>query len=469
MESDRGTTMSRGELWKEIENSGPQEWDRWDREYVWHPFTQMREWLSSQNLTIVAAEGNYLIDADGKRYFDGVSSLWVTIHGHKHPCLNKAILGQLNRVAHTTYLGLAHDMGAKLARALTGILPRPLKRVFYSDNGSTAVEIALKMAYQYWSHHGQKRPRFLSLENAYHGDTLGAVGVGGIDVFHTAFGPIIVKSLKAPSPYCYRCPLRLKRETCDLACADELEQILTQHRDHISAIIVEPEVQAAAGMIVMPEGYIQRVSAAARTHGVLLIYDEVATGFGRTGRLFAMEHSGTVPDFVALAKGITGGYLPLAATITTEDVFEAFLGSYEEFKTFFHGHTYTANPLACAASLENLKILTHTSFLQRIEKLARTFSCILEEQFGAHPNAGDIRIKGLMAGVELVKDRKKREPFSVEKRVAWRTTLKVRERGLILRPLGDVLVFMPPLSSTEDELQFMVETARWALDEVLSS
>ncbi|HET6370863.1 MAG TPA: adenosylmethionine--8-amino-7-oxononanoate transaminase, partial [Nitrospiria bacterium] len=319
---------------------------RLDHKHIWHPFTQMKEWEGEEPLVIESGRGNYLIDSRGRRYLDGVSSIWVNLHGHRKGAIDRAIKKQLDRIAHSTLLGLTHPPAALLAAELVRLSPRGLTRVFYSDNGSTAVEVAIKMAFQYWRHLGErKKATFVSLANAYHGDTVGSVSVGGIDLFHGAFRPLLFKTLKAPSAYCYRCPLDLAYPGCDLACAEEIGKILRKHQGKIAALVVEPLVQAAAGMIMPPRGHLKRLRALCDEFDVLLIVDEVATGFGRTGKMFACQHEGVTPDLMAIAKGLTGGYLPLAATLTTEKIYRAFLGDYSEFKTFFHGHSYTGNPL----------------------------------------------------------------------------------------------------------------------------
>ncbi len=328
----------------------------YDKEFIWHPFTQMREYEGKDPVVIERGEGAYLIDSEGRRYIDGVSSLWVNIHGHGVPEIDNAIKKQVDLLSHSTLLGVTNAPAALLAKELIDICPPGLKKVFYSGDGASAVEVALKMAFQYWQHRGKPgKTKFVSLRNAYHGDTLGAVSVGGIELFHAAFKPLLFETFQAPSYYCYRCELGKTYPSCGLACADELGNILEAHHEEIAGVIMEPYVQAAGGMIVSPPGYLGRVREYCDRYGVLLILDEVATGFGRTGRMFACEHEGVTPDILVLGKGMTGGYLPLSATITTGDVYDAFLGEYEEFKTFFHGHSYAGNPLACAASLGNLE------------------------------------------------------------------------------------------------------------------
>src|SRR3989339_576965 len=353
-----------------------------DKKYVWHPFTQMADWVNDDPVApciIDRARGNYLYDVRGKKYLDGVSSLWVTLHGHGKKEIDRAVRAQLKKVAHSTFLGLTHEPAIRLARELIGLAPAGLSRVFYSDNGSTAVEIALKMAYQYWQQKParENRTTFLSLKNAYHGDTIGSVSVGGMDLFHVKFRPLLFKTIFAPSPYCYRCSHQGKGERgegrgaffrhcsamgCLGQCVRETEKLLQKNQRQIAAFIVEPMVQGAAGMLTMPAGYLKEIETLCRKYGVLLICDEVATGFGRTGKMFAVEHEGVKPDLLCLSKGITGGYLPLAVTLATEQVYKAFLGHFEEFKTFFHGHTYTANPLGCAAALANLELFSEGQF-----------------------------------------------------------------------------------------------------------
>lgn len=442
---------------------------RKDRENIWHPFTQMAEWEKDAPLVIERGEGNYLIDTEGRRYFDGVSSLWVNLFGHRRREIDEAIRAQLDRLAHSTFLGLSHRPAVELSEKLLAVAPEGLGRIFYSDNGSTAMEVAIKMALQYWQQKGgrEKKQAFLTHTEAYHGDTIGAVSAGGIDLFHKIFRPLLFATHRMPTPHCYRCPYGLDRGSCSMACAARMEEEVRRQRETLAALIVEPLVQGAAGMLMMPEGYLARMRAVTRECEVLLICDEVATGFGRTGTLFACQQEGVSPDIMAVAKGLTGGYLPLAATLTTQEVYEAFLGRYEEFKTFFHGHSYTANPLGCAAALATLSIFAKEDVLGHVSLLSRTMAEELAK-LADRPCIGDIRRKGLMAGIEIVADRQTREPFPPEKKVGQRVVRKIRERGIILRPLGDVIVLMPPLSSTEEEIRHLAGSAGWAIDAVLS-
>ena len=426
-----------------------------DKQFVWHPFTQMQDWLAEQPLIVAAGEGNYLIDTQGRRYLDGVSSLWVNLHGHRRPEIDQAIVEQLNRIAHSTALGLSNPPAIELAQRLVEVSPKALSKVFYSDNGSTAVEIGMKMAYQYW----QQRPdpqhgktRFMSFINGYHGDTLGAVSVGGIDLFHSIYGPLLMNTVKVNSPYCYRCHLGKEYPACDMSCLGEVEEALDSHHEELVAIVMEPLIQAAAGMLVFPPGYTRRVRDLASKYNVLFIADEVAVGFGHTGNMFACEHEGIEPDFMAVAKGITGGYLPLAATLATQEIFDAFCGRYEEQKTFYHGHTYTGNALACAAALASLKIFEVDDVLGRLRDKISLLRAGLQE-FWKLKHVGDIRQLGVMVGIELVRDADTREPFPYEAKTAIKVIQEARHRGLVIRPLGDVLILMPPLSITGGELE----------------
>jgi adenosylmethionine-8-amino-7-oxononanoate aminotransferase len=427
-----------------------------DKKYIWHPFTQMQDYEEMEPVVIERGEGASLIDIYGRRYLDGVSSLWVTVHGHCRREIDEAIVAQVKKISHSTLLGLSHPLAIELAKRLVAITPPGLERVFYSDNGSTGCEVALKMAFQYWHHRGEKeRNRFISFTNAYHGDTLGAVSVGGIDLFHEAFRPLLFPVFQATAPYCYRCPLGLTWPTCGIECLGSLERTLEDHHEEVAALIIEPLVQGAAGMITQPPGFLPQVRELCSRYGILMIADEVAVGFGRTGTMFACDHEGVSPDFMVLAKGITGGYLPLAATLTTEEVYRAFLAEHHEFKTFFHGHTYTGNPLACAAGLANLEVFAKDKTLERLAPKIDLLSRRLKE-FKDLPKVGDVRQQGFMVGVELVADTKTKAPFPPHEKVGIMVTLEARRRGVIIRPLGDTIVIMPPLGIAEGELEELI-------------
>jgi len=447
----------------------PRELQALDRSVVWHPFTQMAEYADP--LVVTRAEGNYLIDAEGRRYLDGVSSLWCNLHGHRRPEIDQAVREQLDRVAHTTLLGLGSPPSIELARRLVALAPGDLGHVFYSDDGSTAVEAALKIACQYHRQKPQPEPqrtRFVALEHAYHGDTLGSVSVGGIDLFHATYRPLLVDVARVPSPFCYRCPMGLQRDACHLECADRMDRVVDDLGGEIAALVMEPLVQGAAGMIVHPEGYLRRVRRACDRAGCLLIADEVAVGFGRTGTMFACQQEGVVPDLLCLAKGLTGGYLPLAATLARDHVYQAFLAERAAKRTFFHGHTYTGNALAAAASLASLDIFEQDRVLEALPVKIERLSCALAP-LADLAHVGDVRRKGLMVGIELVADCASREPYPYEVAVGDKVCAAVRQRGVILRPLGDVVVLMPPLSITLDEIDLLAGATGDAIREVTES
>jgi len=407
-----------------------------DHDALWHPFTQQQGWMTEDAPIIERGEGATLYDTDGRAYLDGTSALWCTVHGHRHPAIDAAVRDQLDRIAHTTMLGLTHPPAIELAQRLVAVAPRgdrELTRVFYSDNGSTANEIALKMAFQWHKLRGDTaRTKFIYLDMSYHGDTLGSVAVGGIDLFHTLFRPLLFDGLRVTAG--------------DVA---GLESVLAEHGHEVAALIMEPLIQGAGGMLLQPSGFLRAARELCDSHGVLLICDEVATGFGRTGTMFACEHEGVVPDLLCLAKGLTGGYLPLAATLATERVYEGFLGEFHQFRTFFHGHTYTGNPLACAAALATLQVFEDEDTLTALEPKIALLGELLDEQVAPLPGVAEIRRVGMMVGIELT-------AFPLEARMGHQVTLAARERGAIVRPLGDVVVLMPPLCITEDELRRLV-------------
>jgi len=412
----------------------PADYAQLDRDHLWHPFTQQRAWCEEEPLLIERAEGSYLIDDQGSRYIDGVSSLWCTVHGHRHPGIDAAVTDQLGKVAHSTMLGLSHPGATELAARLVEIAPDGLSRVFYSESGSTAVEIALKMAFQYQQQRGgqhARRTSFVHLRDSYHGDTIGSVAVGGIELFHSTYRPLLFQTHAA--------------EPGDAA---DLERVLSAHEEEIAAVIVEPLVQGAAGMLLHPPGYLGTVRELCDRFGVLLICDEVATGFGRAGTMFACEQEDVAPDLLCLAKGLTGGYLPLAATLATERIYEGFLGAPEEYRTFFHGHTYTGNPLACAAALANLDAFESEHTLDRLQPKIELLRELLGE-VEAMPEVAEVRARGVMVGIDLGEH----DPAL---RLGHRVTVEARKRGAIVRPLSDVVVLMPPLSISEEELRSLI-------------
>ena len=429
----------------------------YDQRWIWHPFTQMSEWVESDPLIIESGKGCYLKDVQGRRYLDGVSSLWCNVHGHRVKKLDEAVKKQLGRIAHSTFLGLSNVPAVKLAKKLIEITPRGLNRVFYSDSGSEAVEVALKMAYQYWQHRGEReRTKFIRLTNAYHGDTIGSVSVGGISLFHDVYRPLLFKTFEAPAPYRYRDQFEGSEAEYAGYCAQKLEAVIRKYHRQTCALIMEPIMQGAAGMMNQPDGYISRARALTKKYNILLIFDEAATGFGRTGRMFASDHESVTPDILCLAKGLSAGYLPLAATVVIEEIYNEFVGRYDELKTFFHGHTYTANPLACAVALANLELFTENRTLERLIPKIDFLRGGLE-RFQKLGHVGDIRQVGFMVGIELVRDRARKTPYEVEEKIGIHVIEEARRRGVIIRPLGNVIVLMPPLAIEIRELKRLLD------------
>jgi adenosylmethionine---8-amino-7-oxononanoate aminotransferase len=477
-----------------------------DHQYVWHPFTQMRDWLRTEPTVIASGKGAVLRDVRGRTYLDANSSIWTNLHGHQHPKINAAISAQLKQIAHSSALGLANKPASLLAQKLVEAAnstsndspsPRPspagrgrLEKVFFSDNGSTALEVALKLAYEFSRRVKKlKRPQFLSVEGAYHGDTVGAVSLGHIDLFHKAYAGLLFKSDKVMSPYCYRCPFNRARperadardyRKCNWECVGKVEQTFVAKKkkgNPYAAFIFEPLMQGAAGMIPQPRGWLNRVSDIARGHGALLIADEVMTGFGRTdfdkghaskNEWLACQHENIQPDLLCLAKGITGGYLPMAATLATRDIFDAFLGRYDEFKTFFHGHSYTGNQLGSAAALASLELLQSAQSVAARKQLQANLHDELQSLWTL-PNVGDIRQVGLIAGIELVKNWRTREPFDLRERAGIRVCEAMAARGVLTRPIGNIIVLMPPYCTTPKQLKKIIHVTRESIARTLGA
>jgi len=445
----------------------PAQLRRWDNDHVWHPFTAMQAYRRENAPVIAAGDGFHLIDTEGARYLDGISSLWCNVHGHRVPEIDAAIRDQLDRVAHSTLLGLGNVPSIELARALVERAPAGLAKVFYSDSGATAVEVAVKIAYQY---HAQRaggtgrRNVFLRLSEAYHGDTIGSVSVGGIPLFHNVFRDLLFATVEVPAPAAFRVPPGFDRQSYLAHCDAELERLIVENRERAAAFVIEPLVQGAAGILVHPPGYLRRVRELTARHGILLVADEVAVGFGRTGRFFACEEEDVRPDLLCLAKGITGGYLPLAATLATDEIFDAFLGEPSQGRTFFHGHTYTGNPLACAAALASLDLFDRNRVLDNVRANAALLSrrlAVLHD----HPHVGEVRQKGMMVGIELVRDRHDNSPYPAANRMGHQVTLAARRRGVIIRPLGDVVVLMPAPAMPASLVEALCDVVLESIDE----
>jgi len=445
-----------------------------DKKYIWHPFAQMKDWMKEEPLIIEEGKGAWIKDIDGKWYIDGVSSLWVNVHGHRKTAIDNAIKKQIDKISHSTLLGLSNVPATLLAEKIIKLAPKGLTKVFYSDSGSEGVEIALKMAFQYWQQRRDARretgdarkTKFMTLVNAYHGDTIGAVSVGGIDLFHKIYKPLLFRSIKAPTPYCYRCPfkfemrdatLRLRSgQGCEMRCLKEVERLMKKHHNEIAAMIVEPLVQAAAGMLVYPKGYLKGIRKLCTKYNILMIVDEVAVGFGRTGKMFACEHEGVRPDLMVIAKGLTGGYLPVAATLSTDRIFNAFLGRHDSKRTFYHGHTYTGNPLGCAAAIASIDIFKSEKTLKALQPKIKLLEAELRK-FRELKHVGDVRQCGFLAGIELVKDKRTKREYPVTEKIGIKVIMETRKRGLIIRPLSDVIVIMPPLSISKVDLSRMLD------------
>ena len=432
-----------------------------DKRYLWHPFTQMQDWLTEDVVIIERGEGCYLIDIAGNRYIDGTASMWTNVHGHNHPELNTALKTQLDKIAHTTLLGYSNVPAIQLAQKLVEITPAGLNKVFYSDNGSTAVEIALKMAYQYWQHKGEpQRKLFLHFDNAYHGDTIGAMSVGGIDSFHTTFDSLLFKGIRVSAPETYR-PTRDSDASSNKSAVktrwlNAVEDALSENAGQVAGIILEPLIQGAGGMLIAPKGFLKELAVLAKRWKTLLIVDEVMTGFGRTGKMWACEHENVTPDILCTAKGLAAGYLALAATLTTDDIYNAFLGEYRDLKTFFHGHTFTGNPLACAVALENIAIFERENLLSELQPTIEHFRNRLQD-FYTLPHVGDVRVCGFAAGVELMENPATYTPYPFEEKMGIRVCKAALTRGAILRPLVNTIVLMPPLQITLSALDTLLD------------
>lgn len=433
------------------------DWIEKDKKYLWHPNTQMYDFKTLPPTMIERARGIKLYDDKGNFYYDTISSWWCNVHGHNHPRIKAAIKKQLNTLEHVLFAAITHRPAITLAEKLIHITPENLTRVFFSDNGSTAVETALKMSFQYWQNVDQKeKVQFVSLDRGYHGDTVGAMSVGGIDFFNEVFKPLCFTSIKVPSPYCYRCPMGKEYPQCDIECAKALEAILKNNSHRISAMILEPLVMGAGGMIIYPKEYLARVRELTREYNIHLIADEVAVGFGRTGKMFACEHVKVQPDFMCLSKGINSGYMPLGATLTTEEIYQAFYADYREKKTFNHGHTYSANPISCSAAIASLDLFQEEDTLNRMETMIPLFREGIE-RMKELSYVGDVRSIGMIGAMELVRDKESKTPFNFGERMGFEVYKKGLAKNLLLRPLGDVIYLFLPLCIKKKELETILD------------
>jgi adenosylmethionine-8-amino-7-oxononanoate aminotransferase len=445
------------------------DWLRKDLRHNWHPYTQMSTLVVEPPLLIDRAEGLFLFDAEGNRYYDAISSWWCVVHGHGHPRIREAVTRQMERLDHVLFAGITHTPAVRLASRLAAIAPEGLSRVFFSDNGSTAVEVALKMSLQCWRNLGrEERTGFVCLDRGYHGDTTGCMSVSGVEAFLRAFRPILFPSRRVSAPYCYRCPEGKTYPECGVSCVDALGAALREGGETVAAVILEPLLLAAGGMIVYPPEYLARAAALARAHGVHLILDEVATGFGRTGTMFACQQAGVSPDFLCLSKGLTGGTMPLAATITTAEVYNSFLGDPDGGKTFYHGHTYTANPVGCAAALASLDLLEEEEVVDRVARLAPRLA-EGARALAELPLVGDVRGIGMVAALELVRDKGTKEALPGTAPVFHEIRREGLRRGLFLRPLGNVVYLFLPEAVTREDLDDILDRFSGVLHSVLKS
>lgn len=445
-----------------------EEWIEKDLKYLWHPDTQMKQYECSdfKPTVIERGKGIYLYDIDGNKYIDGVSSWWVNTLGHSNPKLNRVLTEQAEKIEHVLLADFTHKPAIELAENLIKLAGDPFNKVFYSDDGSTAVEVAIKMAYQYWYQKGKpEKKHFVSMTDSYHGDTLGSVSVGGIDIYKKIFNPLVFETLKVRAPYCYRCPVGCEKGHCDIECFSDVEKLFEEKHSEIAAMIVEPLVQGAAGMRMYPAEYLRKLRTLCDKYDILLIDDEVAMAFGRTGKYFAFEHAEIKPDIFCVAKGITAGYIPLAATITTQKIYEAFYDDFSTVKTFYHGHSFTGNPVACAVAVENLKIMEDEKIIESLEpKIQKLSSCL--EKFNDLKHVGDVRQTGMIGAVEMVKDKETKLPYPFDQRIGHNVFKEAMKRGALLRPIGNIIYFLPPLIITEEEIETLTDIAYEAIKTV---
>lgn len=441
-----------------------------DLNHVWHPCSQMKDYEDLPPIVIKKGKGIYLYDENDKEYIDAVSSWWVNLFGHSNERISKALADQAFQLEHVIFANFTHEPAVLLSEKLVQLTPYGLNKVFFADNGSSAIEVALKMSFQYHLQKNKpKKTRFLALTDAYHGETLGALSVGGVDLYNKVFRPLLLDTVRAQGPNCFRCKFNERSESCNVPCISYVEEKLKEHHQELSAIIIEPLIQAAAGMKMYPPGYLKQLKELCEKYDVHLIADEVAVGFGRTGTMFACEQAGISPDFMCLSKGLTGGYLPMSVVLTTDEVYDAFYDDYETMKAFLHSHSYTGNPLTCRVALEVLKIFEDEKVLDQIKEKGAYMRELAIRTFEGHPFVGEYRQTGMVGAIELVKDKETKEPFPSKDRVGYQIYKIALEKGLLLRPLGNILYFMPPYVITKDEINIMIEKTNEAIREFFAN
>jgi adenosylmethionine-8-amino-7-oxononanoate aminotransferase len=442
-------------------------WTEKDFKYIWHPYTQMKDCQDLPPIFIKKAKGIKIYDENNKMYYDTISSWWCNIHGHNHQMITQAIKKQIKSLDHVLFAGFTHKPAILLAENLLDVAPENLKKVFFSDNGSTAVEAALKMSFQYWQNKGKKEKKlFVCLDHGYHGDTIGAMSVSGDSIFNEPFKPLLFSSIKADSPYCYRCPEKKLKKDCKIECFQSLESIVKKQNKKICGLILEPLLMAAGGMIIYPPDYLIKAAQLTKKYNIHLIVDEIATGFGRTGKMFACDYGNIYPDFLCLSKGITSGVLPLGATLTTNEIYNAFYDDYDKKKTFFHGHTFTANPISCSAAVASLKIFKKENTLKKVQSIIPFFHNQMEK-FRNMDFVGDVRYIGMVGAIELVKNKETKEPFDFTERIGYKLYKKGLQEGIILRPLGNIIYLFLPLSISQTDLEYILNKTEKILKNLL--
>lgn len=437
-----------------------------DLRYIWHPCSQMKDYEDFPPIVIGRGKGAYLYDMNGKSYLDAVSSWWVNLFGHANDRINRALADQAQKLEHVIFANFTHEPAIDLAEEIVRITPPGLHKVFFADNGSSAVEAALKMSFHYHQQTGRTgKTRFLAVTDAYHGETLGALSVGDLDLYSKIYKPLMLNAFRAAAPDCYRCPYGKERETCDAQCFESVKSVMAEHADEICAVIIEPLVQCAAGMKIYPPVYLKKLRGLCTMHDIHLIADEIAVGFGRTGKMFACEHAGVSPDIMCLSKGLTAGYMPLSLVVTTDEIYSAFYADYQELKAFLHSHSYTGNALACAVARESLRIFCDDDVLARNEIKARIISEEAARLFDGHPCVGEYRQLGMIGALELVADRKTKKAFDWQKRVGYAIYRIALTKGVLLRPLGNVIYFMPPYVVEKNDIEKMVRVASESINQ----
>lgn len=441
-----------------------------DLDHVWHPCSQMKDYEEFPPIVIKNGKGIYLYDENGKQYLDAVSSWWVNLFGHSNERISTALAKQAFQLEHVIFANFTHEPAIFLAEKLVQMTPAGLNKVFFADNGSSAIEVALKMSFQYhMQNHKPKKTRFLALSDAYHGETLGALSVGGVGLYNEVFQPLLLDTVRAEGPDCFRCPFNEQPDRCSTQCLTFIEAKLKLHHEEISAVIIEPLIQAAAGMKMYPPAYLRGLQELCKQYDVHLIADEIAVGFGRTGTMFACEQAEISPDFMCLSKGLTGGYLPLSVVLTTDEIYDAFYDDYPTMKAFLHSHSYTGNTLACRVALEVLKIFEEEETIEQIQTKSVYMNQLASAVFSDLPYVGEYRQTGMVGAIELVKDKVTKEPFPSSDRIGYQIYQIALEKGLLLRPLGNILYFMPPYVITKEEIRIMIETANDAIEEFFAT